>query len=107
MPGRDTAELEKALDGEIARLRTEPVKEEELERAKNQIEAAFVFSQDSLFSQAALLARHEIVGGWKKLDDYLPSIRNVTAEDIQRVAGRYLVPENSTVGILVPLPAKK
>jgi len=106
MPGRDTAELEKALDGEIARLRTEPVKDEELERAKNQIEAAFVFSQDSLFSQAALLARHEIVGGWKKLDDYLPSIRNVTPEDIKRVAGRYLVPENSTVGILIPEGSK-
>ncbi len=106
MPGRDTAELERALDGEMARLRTEPVKEEELQRAKNQIEAAFVFGQDSLFSQAALLARHEIVGGWKKLDDYLPSIRNVTAGDIQRVAGRYLVRENSTVGILIPEGSK-
>jgi len=107
MPGRETAELERALDDEIARLRTERVSEEELQRAKNQIEAAFVFSQDALFSQAAMLARYEMVGGWKKLDDYLPSVRRVTAGDIQRVAGRYLVRENSTVGILIPLPAKK
>jgi len=107
MPGRSVEELEKALDGELERLRTEVVGDEELKRAKNQIEAAFVFGQDSLFSQAALLARHEIVGGWKKLDDYLPSIRKVTAEDIRRVAARYLVRENSTVGILIPLPGKK
>jgi len=106
MPGHDTAELEKALDDEIARLRTEPVKEEELQRARNQIEAAFVFGQDALFSQAALLARHEIVGSWKKLDEYLPAIRKVTAADIRRVAGRYLVRENSAVGILIPQGSK-
>ncbi len=106
MPGRNAAEIEKALDEEIARLQKEPVPDEELQRAKNKLEAAFVFGQDSFFYQAMLLAQHEISGSWRKLDDYLPSIRKVTAGDIQRVAGRYLVRENSTVGILEPLPPK-
>lgn len=106
MPGKDTADLERALDEEIVRLQKEPLRDEELQRAKNQLEAAFIFGQDSFFYQAMLLAQHEIAGSWKELDDYLPSIRKVTAGDIQRVAARYLVRENSTVGILKPLPPK-
>ena len=51
-----------------------------------------------------LLAQHEIARGWKTIDDYLPSIRKVTPQDIQRVAKRYLIPNNRTVGILVALP---
>jgi zinc protease len=107
MPGKDTDDVEKALDQEVERLQKETVTGEEIERAKNQLEAAFVYGEDSLFSQAILLARHEITADWKKLDDYLPSIRKVTAADIQRVARQYLVRENSTVGILVPLPVKE
>ncbi len=107
MPGKDTAEVEKALDEEIARLQKETVGADELEKAKNQIEAAFVYGQDSLFFQAMLLAQHEITVGWKRLDDYLPEIRKVTADDVRRVAGKYLVRENSTTGILIPLPPKE
>ena len=107
LPGKDVAEIEKALDQEVERLRKEPVGERELEKAKNQLEASFVFAQDSLFYQAMLLARYEISSGWRALDDYLPSIRKVSPEDIQRVAKRYLVPEYRTVGILVPLPPRE
>jgi zinc protease len=106
LPGKDVSEVEKALDQEIERLQKEPVSERELEKAKNQMEAAFVFGQDSMFNQARLLAVYEIARTWKDIDDYLPSIRKVTAEDIRRVANRYLVPDNRTVGILVPLPPK-
>ncbi len=107
LPGKDMAEIEKALDEEVDRLQREKVDERELEKAKNQLEAGFVFAQDSLFSQARLLAQHEIALSWKAIDDYLPSIRKVTAEDIQRVAKRYLVRDNRTVGILIPLPPKE
>jgi zinc protease len=31
----------------------------------------------------------------------------VTPRDIQRVAKKYLVPDNRTVGILIPLPPKE
>ena len=107
LPGKEVAEVEKALDLEVEKLQKEPVEGKELEKAKNQLEASFIFAQDSLFYQAMLLAQHEISLGWRALDDYLPSIRKVTAEDIQRVAKRYLTPDNRTVGILIPLPAKE
>ena len=107
LPGKDIPEVEKALDQEIELLRNEPVKERELQKAKNRIEAAFVYAQDSLFYQAMLLAQHEIDTGWRAIDNYLPSVRKVTAEDIMRVATRYLTADNRTVGILIPLPPKR
>lgn len=107
LPGKETGEVEKALDDEILQLAKEPIQEQELEKAKNQIEASFVYGQDSFFSQAMLLARHEMAGDWRKIDDYLPNIRKVTTADIMRVAHTYLIPDNRTVARLVPLPPKE
>ena len=106
-PGKEVGELEKALDLEIEHLQKELVGLTELEKAKNQLEASFIYGQDSLFSQAMILAQYEMVGNWKMVEDYIPSIRKVTPEDIQRVAKKYLLPENRTVGILIPLPPKE
>ena len=75
LPGRTTEEAEKAIDQVIAKLKSEPLGKRELEKANNQIEAGFVFSQDSLFSQAMLLARYEMALDWRSLDNYIPEIR--------------------------------
>lgn len=107
LPGKEVVEVEKALDQEVERLKNELVGAQELEKAKNQMEASFVFGQDSLFYQAMLLARNEITLTWRAIDDYLPSIRKISPEDIQRVAKKYLKPDNRTVGVLIPLPPKE
>ena len=107
LPGKEVAEVEKAFDQEVEQLQKEIVGKQELEKARNQLEASFIFAQDSLFYQAMLLARHEIAFSWKRVDDYLPSIRKVSPEDIQRVAKKYLNPDNRTAGILIPLPPKE
>jgi len=107
LPGKDLASLEKALDEEIMRLQTEPVSPDELSKVKNQLQAGFLYGQDSVFYQAMVLARHEIAATWKGVDDYLPSILRVTGDDVMRVAQQYLVPERRTVGILSPLPPQR
>jgi zinc protease len=107
LPGKEVSEVEKAFDQEIERLQREPVGEQELKKVKNQLEASFIFGQDSIFNQAMLLAHHEIAISWKMIDDYIPSIRKVTPEDIQRVVKKYIIPDNRTVGILIPLPPKE
>ena len=85
LPDRNVADVERAIDEEIERMRREPVGERELQKAKNKLEAGFVFHQDSLFSQAMQLGRYEMVLSWRDIDGYLPAIRKVSAEDIQRV----------------------
>ncbi len=103
LPDRTVEEAERALAAEVERLRIELVSDEELQRAKNQLEAAHVFGQDSVFNRAATLARHELLGGWRLRDGYLPGIRGVTAEDVRRSAERHLVAERRTTAILVPV----
>ncbi len=107
LPGKDIGEVEKALNQEIGRMQKEQIGKHELEKAKNQLESAFIYGQDSLFYQAMLLARYEIALDWRSIDDYIPSIRKVTPEDLMRVATRYLTPDNRTAGILIPLPIGK
>jgi zinc protease len=107
LPGKDVAEVEKAINVEVERLQKEMVGERELEKVKNSLESGFIYSQDSFFAQAMLLAQHEIVSSWRAVDDYVPSVRKVTAEDVQRVARRYLVPQNRTVAVLVPIVTGK
>ena len=102
LPGKTVEELEHALYAEIDQLKTELVSPRELQKAKNQIEASFVFSQDSIFSLARRLASHEIVAGWRSWEAYLPGIRAVTREDIQRMARKYFTQDNRTVGVLIP-----
>lgn len=102
LPDKKVEDVEAALEKEVEAIASSPVSERELKKAKNQIEAQFVFAQDSSFYQAMLLARFELIGDWRSLDEYLPAIRKVAAEDLQRVARQYLVPDQRTVGILVP-----
>jgi len=101
---KDLTTLEKAIDEEIIRLQTEPVAMEELNKVKNQLEAGFIYSQDSVFNQAMVLARNEIAATWRCIDDYIPAIHRVTPNDILRVARQYMIPENRTVGYFIPLP---
>jgi zinc protease len=104
LPGQTAETLEKELLGEMARLAREPVSEVELTRAKNQIEASFVFQDDSIHRRASLLARFELLGGYAKKDTYLDLIRAVSANDLQRVARAYFQDEKKNVGILLPKP---
>ena len=105
LPGKSVALLEQALLAEIRRLQTTPPSAAELAKVKKGIEAAFVFAQDSLFYQAQLLGEYEISGDWRRIDEYLPAVRAVTADDVVRAAGFYLDADNRTVATLVPLPS--
>ncbi len=104
LPGQTPEALERALVQEVERLKTEPVSATELERAKNQMEASFVFRQDSVYNRASLLARFEVIGGWRLRNQFIPTIRAVTAADLQRVARTHFPEERRNVGVLLPIP---
>ena len=107
LPGVSPDQIEAALEKELDRLKTEPIASEELQKAKNQLETSFVYSQDSVFHQGMILARYEIVSKWQDVRKYIPSIRKVTAEDIREAARTYFKKRNRTVGILYPLEDEK
>lgn len=101
--GHTAEELEKEIRNEIERIKKEPPSEFELTKAKNQIESGFLMGQDSIHFQAEITGKFEMIGGWRMKDEYIPGIRKVTAEDVSRVANKYLSEDNLTVGILVPI----
>ena len=103
LPGKTAEEVEKALEAEIERVRREPVSDQEVEKAKNQIEADFVLGQDSVSNLGRAVMSLELVTTWRDFYRYVSDIRAVTAADVQRVARKYLIPDHRTVGILVPI----
>jgi zinc protease len=106
-PGKTTGEVEKAIYEEVARLQQEPPDDRELQRAKNQVEAGYVLAQDSVFYQAMQIGEAETTGaGVQYVDTFPARIRAVTAEDVRRVAEKYLTTGNRTVALLEPLPSK-
>ena len=63
-----------------------------------------MLGQDSLFYQAMLLGQYEVASGWRRIDEYLPAVRAVTAADVLRVAQTYLRSTNRTTAVLIPDP---
>jgi zinc protease len=107
MPGKESRDVETEIDRALESLKSNLISERELQKAKNQIEASFVFSQDSIFGQAMKIGYYEATGDWRTMDSYLAGIRNVTREDIRRVAQQYLDRDRRTVATLIPIQQEK
>jgi zinc protease len=103
LPGKTVAQVERALDVEIKKLQTDLVEPKELEKAKNQVTASFYMSMDSLFYRGMVLGKLATVARWDLVREFIPQIQQVTAEDVRRVARQYLVPDNRTIGVLLPV----
>ncbi|MDA8337671.1 MAG: pitrilysin family protein [Nitrospiraceae bacterium] len=106
-PKKNIEDVEKAIYDEIEKVKKESPSEMEIQKAKNQIEAAFVFSQDSTYSRAFYTGMFEMLGNWRLMDKYLEGVRKVKPEDVQAAAKKYLIDDNKTVGILVPVNKSK
>ncbi len=100
--------LEQALDTEIQRIQETGITPNELEKAQNQIEAEYLMASDSNFYRAMQVGTAETVGaGYQYVLDYNTHIRNVTLEEVQQAAKKYLVPDKKNVGILIPQSQKE
>jgi len=104
-PKHDVSELEAALRAEIETLRTELVDPQELARVRTQVVAGKTFERDSMHYQALQIGMLETIGlDWRLADTYVERLKQVTAEQVRKVAQKYLIDERLTVAELVPLP---
>ena len=102
-PDVDPAKVEKALLDGIAALRTQPVTVEELERARNGYEMAFVERLQSIPVRASLLNEYQVeVGDPGYVQRDLDRYRKATAQDVLAYARRVLVPDAMVVLTTVP-----
>ncbi|HVZ99232.1 MAG TPA: pitrilysin family protein [Caulobacterales bacterium] len=85
--GKTPEEGVRALRAESARLRAEPVTEQELDEAKNEIVTAALQNRETAFGRSTELADSVIrFGDPAYADRLLDAIQHVTAADVQRVA---------------------
>ena len=80
---------------EIKKMQTEPVTDKELEGARKYLTGSFPLRLDTQAKLAGFLAQVEFYGlGVDYADNYASRILAVTKEDVQRVATKYLRPDN-------------
>jgi zinc protease len=102
--GRSLAEVEAALEAELARLADEPITEAELAKALKRARAQFIMAAESISGQAQLIGAAEATtGDYRWFESVLDRLAAVTLEDIERVRTQYLHPRNRTVGWYEPL----
>jgi zinc protease len=87
------------MQKQIERLRTDPVTDKELTKAKNQLMKGIVTSNLTIESKARMLGQAEVeMHDISRVNTSLDEIRSVTKEDILRVAGEYLQPQRAITG---------
>jgi predicted Zn-dependent peptidase len=92
--------LESPLFKEIAKIQEGGVTERELQKVKNQAQAAAYTRMESSEQLRDQLAEAESAGSYRDFLDYPARIQAVTREDVQRVARQYLVPEKRNTLVL-------
>ena len=109
-PGKTVADLEAAIDAEIERVKTGPIEEWEMEKARNNARSQLVNSLGSALERAIALGEDAL---FYDKPDRINTTRPTAsprsrAADVQRVARQYLVKTGRTVVITVPkaAPAK-
>ena len=96
-------ELQQAILEQIKKLQTQPVDSSELTRVKALLIANDVYEKDSITSQALKYGSLASIGlSWQESDNFKKQIEAITAEQIQAVTKKYLIPEQMTVAILEP-----
>ena len=91
----EDAEVE--VDAVLRQLVSEGAGEEEIEKVKNQAEAAQEFEEVEVINRAMNLAFGSLSGDPDLVNKERKMIRSVSRDDIKRVAGEILREENSSV----------
>ncbi|MCO6483200.1 MAG: insulinase family protein [Flavobacteriales bacterium] len=105
--GVDPDSLEASMNRQFERVRNEPVPEAELAKLKVQIETEHAMENTRMAGIANNLANaYTFLGGTDKVNTEVEHYLAVTADDLQRAARKYFMPENRVVLHYLP-QAKK
>lgn len=105
--GVDPQKLPEALETiirEINRLKTEPVSELELNRAKQNIRGRMSLRLEDSHSIARYIAMDELeLGKVEQPEEYIAKVEKVTQSDIMEIAQAVLQPDNRKLAVVGPL----
>jgi predicted Zn-dependent peptidase len=92
--GKSIEEADAAVEAEFEKLIAEGVTDDELQKAKNKIEAMITFEDMTLLSRANNLAFYELLGDAQLINDEWNRYQGVTAVFLQETARNIFRPDN-------------
>lgn len=96
--GVETETLVKEIQAILERIKTEPVRESDLEAAKKRVRVDMLNNMTSNDGLAQTLSHAEVLwGDWQVLFEMYDTILQTKAEDVQRLARTYFTVNNRTV----------
>jgi zinc protease len=102
-PGKSIADIERAVLEEVDKVKKGPIADWEMEKARAAARSSLVSSLESSLSRAILLSQYALFYNDPGLiNTRAEKIAAVTAQDVQRVASRYLTSENRAVVVTNP-----
>ena len=87
-------QAEDGIDAEIAKMQTELVAADELQKCKNKIESTVTYSEADVLNKATNLAISELLGDANLINLEIENYQKVTAEGIKEQANKILVKTN-------------
>jgi zinc protease len=106
--GKAVADLETAIEAEIERVKTGPIQDWEMDKARNSARTQLVSNLGSALNRAITLGEDALFYDQPgRINTTADRIAKVTPGDVQRVAKQYLVKTGRTTVITVPKPAAK
>jgi zinc protease len=102
-PGQTPEAAEKALLAELERLKTDPITDHELQRAKNQFARDYIMGRETNQQKALQLAHAAVIhDDVTTADGEFDIFMGIGAPDIQRVANTYFTQNNRLVITILP-----
>lgn len=96
-------QVEAAIDAEIRKIIKDGVTESELDKAKNRYVRSMIFARDDQSDMANIYGATLATGGTvADVEKWPDRVRAVTADQIKAVAAKYLNPDRSVAGYLLP-----
>jgi zinc protease len=102
-PGADLDKIDRIIEEELTKIKTQGITPAEFEKALNGVRANFYRGLQTVAGKANQLGSYELIyGDFGKLFAVMDDFAAVKIERIPEVARKYLVENNKTIGKLVP-----
>ncbi len=104
----DASQIEKAehtLLAELRRLGKEPLPADEVLHARKKLRTEWYRTAVDSGALAFQIGHFEVMDSWRTLNPYLEARDATTADDLARLAGKYFIANNRSVGVVLPAEA--